>query len=1306
MLVPEFENSKLQVGSGKTWIQAEYQTLGERPTFDNAPKFGTTPNREERATYPAPAIGTHGLHQLNDPNAWLSDSSKQYDLDIVAMHGLNGDIYRTWTKSGNYWLRDQLPKSLPGARIFSYGYPSNLMFSKSVAEIDDFARHLLFSLQEIVDEKRDILFICHSLGGIVFKQAMVFTYNENPGIWLRCKGVIFLGTPHRGSAAAEIAKTVASFVNKPSAYLGVKLFAGEIRTDLLADLAYDSPKLTSLSKTFEERAAVLMIYSFYESEKITGQVIVNRSSAILNVPHGKYAPLYADHRDICRFENAESDNYKKVLRAILEMADEVGKQKSQKPMSSAASGKSLDDLERACMEQLNAIDIATAHQAHLEVHVDGTLQWITTNNTYSAWVSAPKASLLWVTGPPGCGKTTLSSYVSECLSEEAMGSSIVCRFFCNARVKESRDPIIMLRSIIYQILIRRRRLLGLVRKARSLQGPQLFQQLSGLWELLLDLLRTEKKKKITIIIDSIDECDEPTQLMFINRITKYVQQAQAGDSPTKFFITSRPQTPVNFKLPSDEGLYPRLDLEDLREMIGQDVIKVIQHRLDSLVQRNSCSEDLRTRLELSLVSRAEKTFLWVSLALASLESKPFLSPADVRTLQTLPPTASMLYKQYLESIPKANHKIAGQLLRIIACSGRELSIGEINLLVKHSVGPSEELEHPVYTNGTIVRLLYPFVRISGDHLVLIHQSIMDFLLDLDTKGNDNLAKDFGVNIRRDGLFIAGACMRYLLSDTFSSDLFAYPEDDLEDEYDQGVESPVDGFSSSFDDWAVGVGDGLGFDDFENQLLSAAGTAGSEEHCKRISQEYDLYDYASKYWTGLFCQNNNFNEGEDELQDMAVMLLDYSNTQTTNWLRYYWALTDSANDARPETLSSLVLAGYFGHFTILQHLLKQRHDSGEVGEAIHWASRQGNSSCLKVLLNEYFDKVSDEPGICSLEGLSPLAAAAKCGHLKCAEVLLEQRIFDINAKDRSGQTALSLAVTHGHGDIVALLLKQQEIDPNLPDGSGYTPLFWTTACNSQSILSMLLKDKRVDPCCLDRSGRNPLSWAAEEGQAALAKQMIVDGRMDLNNRDSSGRTPLLLAVLNMHLPVVKLLIESKRADVSVRDKSGRNTISWAAERTDKYLIHYLIKKCPNEVDAADDQGWTPLAWSLEPPGYLNNALLLLQSGRVDINFRDITGRSPLSFAVGWGYVGIAETFLRFPGINPNCVDGEGNTPIFEAVRDNNVEMIKMLLSTERVDVNFRNKSGKTPLAVAAAAGKLDIVNLLLSVDGIDREGLVP
>jgi hypothetical protein len=45
---------------------------------------------------------------------------------IVAVHGLNGDPYKTWTtKSGVFWLKDLLPIDIKNARILTFGYNAN-----------------------------------------------------------------------------------------------------------------------------------------------------------------------------------------------------------------------------------------------------------------------------------------------------------------------------------------------------------------------------------------------------------------------------------------------------------------------------------------------------------------------------------------------------------------------------------------------------------------------------------------------------------------------------------------------------------------------------------------------------------------------------------------------------------------------------------------------------------------------------------------------------------------------------------------------------------------------------------------------------------------------------------------------------------------------------------------------------------------------------------------------------------------------------------------------------------------------------
>jgi hypothetical protein len=82
-----------------------------------------------------------------DPNG-----VEDYPVDIVAVHGLNGDAYSTWRHKpdGTLWLKDLLPGSLPGSRIYTYGYPSKV-FSQSVARVQEFARDLLVSLRDTLE---------------------------------------------------------------------------------------------------------------------------------------------------------------------------------------------------------------------------------------------------------------------------------------------------------------------------------------------------------------------------------------------------------------------------------------------------------------------------------------------------------------------------------------------------------------------------------------------------------------------------------------------------------------------------------------------------------------------------------------------------------------------------------------------------------------------------------------------------------------------------------------------------------------------------------------------------------------------------------------------------------------------------------------------------------------------------------------------------------------------------------------------------------------------------------------------------
>lgn len=72
-----------------------------------------------------------------------------------------------------FWPRDFLAGDVPNARILTYGYHSEVTrgyASASKSGIFALARNLLYKLQRERDVGRPIIFVAHSLGGIITKE--------------------------------------------------------------------------------------------------------------------------------------------------------------------------------------------------------------------------------------------------------------------------------------------------------------------------------------------------------------------------------------------------------------------------------------------------------------------------------------------------------------------------------------------------------------------------------------------------------------------------------------------------------------------------------------------------------------------------------------------------------------------------------------------------------------------------------------------------------------------------------------------------------------------------------------------------------------------------------------------------------------------------------------------------------------------------------------------------------------------------------------------------------------------------------
>ncbi|KAL8709982.1 MAG: hypothetical protein Q9225_007374 [Loekoesia sp. 1 TL-2023] len=244
--------------------------------------------------------------------------------DIVFVHGLNGDREETWTHSSTVWPQDLLPQDLPHARIITWGYNVNvapIYGLSSQNSLHGHVRNLLLHIERLREKdeerRRPVVFVGHSLGGLVIKRAIIRAHEllrsgtdpERGAIYEQTAGVIFLGTPHRGSSHVPYANLVANIVGT------VK----HVNKKIIKDLEQGSATLESLCESFSSVSQRFHVMCFYEELPTSLGLIVPQYSAVIDGPNVDSASIEGDHSSMCKFPDEKNDGYQKVVFAVTKL---------------------------------------------------------------------------------------------------------------------------------------------------------------------------------------------------------------------------------------------------------------------------------------------------------------------------------------------------------------------------------------------------------------------------------------------------------------------------------------------------------------------------------------------------------------------------------------------------------------------------------------------------------------------------------------------------------------------------------------------------------------------------------------------------------------------------------------------------------------------------------------------------------------------------------------------------------------------------------------------------------------------------
>ncbi|KAK5661230.1 hypothetical protein OQA88_11123 [Cercophora sp. LCS_1] len=538
----------------------------------------------------------------------------------------------------------------------------------------------------------------------------------------RTQGIIFLGTPHRGS---QDFVAVADWVQKLLSSLGM-----ETTTAIIDALGLRTTDLERAQEAFSSlwRKHNFRVKTFQEAHVLTGinvgilaEKVVPDYSSLLGDERERAETIQANHREMCRFSGPDDPNYTKVSGELLSVYKSIQAKIGQTserelpqqalpsptpaiPVSTPRSvgssrilpSLSLFDLkgsdhrfteaEKAFIGSLFFPNMADRGK-NVKTPARGTCSWLYRNSVYSDWYTGRSREvsrgLLRLMGKPGAGKSVLmkESYRRAVKEHQNTGDHLVAAFFFNSRGGSlERSATGAFRSLLCQLLCQDRGYLAEVANRHIANDPnRLFDMPKSSaaeekWGIvqLEDLMYTfllRQKKRVFIFIDGLDECATNQQRQhayFWRNITDAAYRAR---------------TPVDLNVVISSRRYQSTQLAGCPEIhVDQcnrnDIAAYIEQMFVASI---AAAEPDWHQLRDALLSKANGVFLWAFLVVEDLlkmweEGQGLRSL--VQYLDGLPDQLRDLFSEIFASLDPEAKDLTLRLFQWAALSVRPLRLHE------------------------------------------------------------------------------------------------------------------------------------------------------------------------------------------------------------------------------------------------------------------------------------------------------------------------------------------------------------------------------------------------------------------------------------------------------------------------------------------------------------------------------------------------------------------------------------------------------------------------------------------------------
>lgn len=383
---------------------------------------------------------------------------------------------------------------------------------------------------------------------------------------------------------------------------------------------------------------------------------------------------------------------------LSKQSEQLSSQKSEFEKTRAAFVQGDLEMRKArvqvhLLESLRFPEMTHRYETILRSH-DKTFKWVYEDplhfekpwDNFKSWLSE-SSEVYWMQGKAASGKSTLFRHIWDnqntwnCLKDWAADSELIAGafYFWNSGVPEQRSYTGLLRSLLYEILTKRKDLIPEVlgdewelkssHVAHDMQLTQITWTSGRLQAAFAHLVRlTNKDFRLCLFIDGLDEYDGSA-----GDIAEYISGLSKQSPFTKFCVSSRPW-PV---FDSFFHKSPGLKLQDLtKDDIRAYVTDLLGKNPQMQALQNEEPESTTALIE-EVVEKSAGVFLWVELVVKSLISG--LRDGDEIShlrdrLARLPPDLERLYEHMYSNIEPAYKQESSKMFQIFRANGYRLGI--------------------------------------------------------------------------------------------------------------------------------------------------------------------------------------------------------------------------------------------------------------------------------------------------------------------------------------------------------------------------------------------------------------------------------------------------------------------------------------------------------------------------------------------------------------------------------------------------------------------------------------------------------